>query len=282
MITRKLARLIPIALLAIIIASCSDENDNESGTKFTRITELSADDSSENFHTDLSYDNQGRLVLYNEVASPFYPTAALSFGYLGADSKPVSAHYDIADHYFTYNAEGRLIKDSIFTDDGVSTQYTQVKRISYPSASLIVVNSSTTGTGMGGTSQLSIDSINIDIRGNATQLKTYFQNPLNVWYLHTLTTWQYDNNKNPFGELNVFPVFQPGFLNVFFSVMNSLLLQKNNCVSSASIFYEEDGTIIGTDGWSFTPQYNSNDYISETTATRAGSVAHYRYVFSYE
>lgn len=278
---RNLAGLAAVALMTVSFSSCSDENDDDITPKFTRITEYFEGSAVANFHADLSYDGQGRLTLYNEVSDPGTPVYGLSFQYSGTDSKPITAHYDITDHYFTYNADGRLIKDSVLVNDGIGTDFTEVRLISYPSNFLIVVNSSTTGPGMGGASQLRQDSITTDLRGNATQLKSYQQTPLGTLYLHTFTTWQYDNNKNPFGQLNVFPVFQPGFLDVYFSMSNRLLLQKNNCLSSSSRFYDETGTQLGADGWTFTPVYE-DDKITETVANRTGASDSYRYVFSYQ
>ncbi|RYF86628.1 MAG: hypothetical protein EOO03_11580, partial [Chitinophagaceae bacterium] len=240
--TRKLKRLTTIALLAIGLSSCSNETGSDDGnSKFIRITEYPSNSTKENFHADLTYDNMGRLTLYNEVSDPGVPVFGLSFQYSGADTKPISAHYDVSDHYFTYNNAGKLIKDSCITNDGASLNYTEVKNISYPSSSLILVNRIVNTSGP---IIRSLDSLTLDSRGNVTASNFYAENSLGNLYLALIRSWEYDDKPNPFGALNIFPVLQPGFNDIYFSRANNSFLQKNNCLRTTLILYHENGSII--------------------------------------
>lgn len=284
-ITMKLTRLMTVALMATIFSSCTSDGDNNTpGTKFARITEYPITaGSEENFHSNLVYNGAGNVTAYNEASDPGVPVFDLDFEYAGSDNKPVRATYDIARHFFKYNASGKLIQDSILVYDDtptVPTDYTEIKNISYPSSTLIVVNM--TRTHDNGDIDQTIDSLTVDSRGNITQSKFHIPKTGGGFYLSAVYTRQFDDKPNPFGALNIFPMLQPGFQDIYFSMNNRPLLQKNNCTGSTNKYYDEDGNIWMTETITFTHTYDTDGRVRESTAITTGPGFSHRYVYDYE
>ena len=287
MIARKYSSLMAMAigLLSITLSSCSNESDEtDTGSKFVRITEYpQASGEVENFHADLVYNSLGNVTGYNEASSPGTPVFNLNFTYDGTGTKPVKATYDVSQHFFKYDAAGRLAQDSVIVYDPtptVPTSYTEIRNITYPSPTLMILNTVTMGTP--GINNQIIDSLAVDSRGNVTQSKLYTKNAAGDFYLAVLQNWQYDDKPNPFGSLNIFPVLQPGFTDIYFGIRNRSFLQKNNCTAYSLLTYK-DGALIYTESYSFTLSYNSNGTVREAIAVKtAGAGFSYRYVYDYD